>query len=62
MCHLIKNHVDVDIVIQFIERSIQQEKTILQTHETLSNDIEYISIDYEITQVERLLCLLRRCA
>lgn len=62
MCQLIKNNVDVEIVIRFLEKSIAQEKTIMQTHDILDNDTEYITIDYEITQVERLLCFLRRCA
>lgn len=62
MCQLIKTNVDIEIVIRFIEKSIAQEKTIMQTHQVLNNDTEYIAIDYEITQVERLLCFLRRCA
>lgn len=62
MCHLIKTHVDIEKVISFLERSIEQEKVILKTHKVLHNELSYLETDFEITQVERLLSFLRRCA
>ena len=62
MCTLIKTRVDVEKVINFLERNIEQEKVLLKTHKVLNNEARYLEVDYEITQVERLLSFLRKCA
>lgn len=56
---ILQSKVDFDVIAPFIERSIEFERATLQANR-LVNRAQYLDSEYEISQVELFLVLLRR--
>jgi hypothetical protein len=55
-----RSSLDVTAVVALLERAVEQEKIILETHKALNDPMSYLKRDYEVTQTEILLTFLSR--
>ena len=54
-----KRDIDIQALIRFLERSIEQERTVVEANKELHNPCSYIPLDYELTHAELFLIRLR---
>lgn len=55
-----KKPFDVEAVIRFLERTISEERPVVEAYKALNDPDRYVPLEYDITQAKQLLLILRR--